>query len=59
MSETGWRVFIRDTKSGFFKEAFENCATREDVNRVVERAKKDRLDFKVLDTKTMIMEEVK
>lgn len=59
MSETGWRVFIRDTKSGFFKEAFENCATREDVNRIVNQAKKDRLDFKVLDTKTMIMEEVK
>jgi hypothetical protein len=59
MSETGWRVFIRDTKSGFFKEAFENCATREDVDRVVDQAKRDRQDFKVLDTKTWTMEEVK
>lgn len=49
--QTGWwRVFIRDEKTGFFKEAFQNYRTREEVEKVIHQAKKERKDIKVLDT---------
>jgi hypothetical protein len=53
---TGWRVFLRDPTSGFFLEAFENCATWEEVEKAVETARKERRDFKVLNKQTCSME---
>lgn len=59
MSEpAGWRVFIRDDASGFFKEAFQNYRTREEVDQVIQQAKRDRKDIKVLNTQNWTMETV-
>lgn len=54
----GWRVFIRDKDSGFFKDAFQSCRTREEVDVIIERAKKERQDIKVMNLQTLTMETV-
>ena len=51
-----WRVFIRETQNGFFSETFTNYGTRQEVDQAVKRAKKKRLDVKVMDTETWTVE---
>lgn len=54
----GWRVFVRDVKSGFFLESFQSYNTREEVDAAIEQAKKERRDIKIMNVQTWTMETV-